>query len=136
MLWKREPTLSILGDAIASFLSQPDEYTKNLGITSRMDIVRSNKDWSGGKGVCLKWQSRPNRWLAAATNRRWMFTVIASILLIVAGLVLLAIALYNQSDKNRSISLKSLLAEGFGTPNSDTIIQVVLLLSHASLTFL
>lgn len=77
IMCKREPTLSILGDAIASFLNQPDQYTKHLGITSKREIVRSDKSWSGSKGLPLPWGSRPSRWHSAATNRRWIFTMVS-----------------------------------------------------------
>lgn len=77
IIWKREPTLSVLGDAIASFLSKPDTYTKYLGITSKIEIVRSDKLWSGSKGLPLRWESRPSRWCSAATTRRWIFTMVS-----------------------------------------------------------
>lgn len=122
-LWKREPTLSILGDAIASFLSQPDEYTKHLGITSKGDIIRSDKSWSGGKGRALLWDSRPSRWYSAASNRRWVFTTASSILFILYGVYLTAKGFHHQVSYKRSISVHGLWATGFGTPNIETIAQ-------------
>lgn len=74
---KRGPALSTLGDAIESFLKNPDPFTKSLGICSKKDILRSDKKWKSQKEGYLIWEPRATSWFHAASKRRWKATIIS-----------------------------------------------------------
>lgn len=67
---KLQPLLT-LGDAIASFLEDPDDHTKNMCLTSNEDF----RTWGLTKTkwvLCEKqWVSKTRRWYAVARVRRW-----------------------------------------------------------------
>ena len=67
--WKQDPEpLVTLGDAIASFLDQPDVTTKNNCIAGRIRFEDS-RYW----GLLLsRWDPKKLRWFQAASRRRWI----------------------------------------------------------------
>lgn len=71
----KNSALCTLSDAIASFLEHPDETTNNLRISSLLDFKKNDEiAWNILKGT--KWQPREFRWYQAATNRRWLITML------------------------------------------------------------
>ncbi|RMY46955.1 hypothetical protein D0865_08957 [Hortaea werneckii] len=87
-LWKhRSATLVTIGDALSSFLEQPDELTKSRCLMGKVDLRRGPMHWR-----MLSWYGptpRPNikpdpvtfraplrrRWFAAASFKRWFLTM-------------------------------------------------------------
>ena len=62
--------LSILGDALASFLREPDIYTHGMSIVSYKDIQADcNAAWK--RPVPRRWRPLRRRWASAASRQRW-----------------------------------------------------------------
>lgn len=79
----RHDPLVTIGDALASFLDSPDELTKDRCLMDRADVHAGPLRWSsdavpqtpGLKPLATSYsQSRPRRWFAAASKRRWIVT--------------------------------------------------------------
>jgi len=67
--WKKDlEPLVTLGDAIASFLDQPDPTTEGNCLVGR-DRFEKSKDW---QCVPSQWDAKPMRWFRAASPRRWL----------------------------------------------------------------
>jgi hypothetical protein len=67
ILWRlKEYPLAVVGDAIASFMEEPDENTKGacLGTASTFNHTKS---WQR----TLKWSSKPNRWSHNVSGGQW-----------------------------------------------------------------
>ncbi|KAI7165325.1 hypothetical protein KC349_g318 [Hortaea werneckii] len=88
-LWRqRAATLVTIGDAMSSFLDQPDSLTKNRCLMGRLDLNRGPLHWKtfSKDGTTTR---RPNtdpervtfraplrrRWFVAASIRRWCLTI-------------------------------------------------------------
>jgi hypothetical protein len=67
----RDPPLSVLGDALCSFLQEPDTTTRNVGILSQDMIRQHPKLWKEPQPKI--WEIRPSRWFLAASWKRWTF---------------------------------------------------------------
>ncbi|KAI0454823.1 hypothetical protein F5B21DRAFT_504067 [Xylaria acuta] len=122
----KEATLSTLGDAIASFMREPDPTTKNMCLATKQDIVNGSKRASPNRKG--KKESNPNphprlweignyRWMAAATRKQWfylimMYAVFLTALYIVLGLFLESLQHRLRSDTTPFSFLQSL---GFGS---------------------
>ena len=73
--WRhRDPPLSILGDALCSFLQSPDPTTSKAGILSRGMIPSDAKLWKEPQQ--RKWEIRCSRWIFAASWKRWTFCLV------------------------------------------------------------
>ena len=99
-LWKfKEPTLVTVGDAVSSFLDDPDDLTKDRCLMDKNNLSKGPLRWSIN-------QSAPNaepspqkvqvlqrrHWFAAASAKRWLLTVGLCVVVIVTGTGLLAYA--------------------------------------------
>ena len=60
--------LVTIGDAIASFLQEPDQATEGACLVTKADIVSSR--WGCGQG--RYWFSQSNRWVQTPSNMRWV----------------------------------------------------------------
>ena len=63
------------GDAIQSFLLQPDRSFQNRCLASRADIERDKKLWSGSP-LPMQWRGRRQHWAKGATTKCWLATFI------------------------------------------------------------
>lgn len=93
--------LVMLGDAIASFLTQPDPYTVGKCLASKANFVPWRKI-TGGCTWALPYEPRRRRWFAAASPRRWFIIYAPSILLMLAAMMAMRF-------------FRSTLGGGFGT---------------------
>jgi hypothetical protein len=67
--WKQDPEpLVTLGDAIKSFLNQPDPTTEGNCVVQKSRFERS-KVWGR---LPSRWRAEPFRWFRAASIRRWL----------------------------------------------------------------
>ena len=73
-LTTKGPLLNI-GDAISSFLEQPDETTRNLGPVSKRNVIGRRQPWSMYNAVA--YESKRTFWFRAASLRRWIILNIA-----------------------------------------------------------
>ena len=83
-----EPLITI-GDAIASFLDEPDPTTKGLGAISARDV---QGEWSRQKslqwlerGQDHVWHPRERRFFAGAAKSRWAITMTRYVQLFICG---------------------------------------------------
>jgi hypothetical protein len=68
-VWKlKEPTLVTVGDAVASFLYDPDPTTKGICLSTKLDI-QGNR-WK--LQVAKQWQPKKHFWFRAASVKRWL----------------------------------------------------------------
>jgi hypothetical protein len=68
---QKETPLTILGDAIQSFLQNPDQTTKGLSIVSKKQLLAENRRlWKSPQPV--EWTPAKTRWLRSATIIRWI----------------------------------------------------------------
>lgn len=61
--------LVTVGDAIASFLKEPDPTTKNICLADK-DFFRLRK--GGWQATSLTWRPKRHRWYRAASMKRWL----------------------------------------------------------------
>ncbi|KAI1746713.1 hypothetical protein F4782DRAFT_523606 [Xylaria castorea] len=131
----KEAPLSTLGDAIASFMQEPDQTTKNMCLATKHDIVNGLKRSSPNRKG--KRESNPNphprmwemgnfRWMAAATRKQWsclilLYTIFLTALYVVLGLFLKSLRLRLRSD---TIPFHFLQSLGFGSVNSLTYLNL------------
>ena len=63
------------GDAVESFLSQPDTTLKGRCLLSKEDVKKHEHFWSE-QPPSIQWPSKRRRWAAAASKSRWLATFI------------------------------------------------------------
>lgn len=68
----REKPLLTMGDAVASFLENPDSETKDMCLASKSDIVRWRKTWGSR---LMTFRAVRRRWYSAASSRRWAWNM-------------------------------------------------------------
>ena len=72
----REPTLVTIGDAVASFVDEPDEMTKGLCLVEKHDIEtgkwKTQRKVGPLKFMPIKWEPKRQWWFAAASFKRWI----------------------------------------------------------------
>ncbi|KAF5381869.1 hypothetical protein D9757_008364 [Collybiopsis confluens] len=109
--------LVTIGDAIASFTSDPDIHTRDMCLASG-DIFDGREI---GKTVCLEYQSRRIRWFRAASKRHWMTTLLFFAVAISAILGLLIYGIITQLGLG--IGFSAFWQLGVGTAHAQTIIS-------------
>lgn len=69
--WKlRTPTLVTIGDAVTSFLDNPDPTTTGICLITKRDIQNSKGRWKG-QGA-KRWAPKRHFWFRAASVKRWL----------------------------------------------------------------
>ncbi|GAB1731132.1 hypothetical protein NU195Hw_g3572t1 [Hortaea werneckii] len=133
-LWThRSATLVTIGDAMSSFLDQPDKLTKDRCLMGRVDLERGPMRWR----LLTRYPQtcRPNtkpepvtfraslrrRWYAAASLRRWCMTIGLCL-----GALVLTIYLLTQGSRQvRSRTSASLVFKsGFGSVDARALIDI------------
>ena len=127
-----DATFVTVGDAIASWLDDPDELTKDRCLMSKVDVRKGPLRWrlKNTKGepntqplpVSYQAPSR-RRWFAAASIKRWCVTVglcLAALLTAAALLGVAIVSLYYSLDGQSVFSL------GFGALDGRATIHVQL----------
>ena len=80
-VWKQKtPTLTTIGDAVASFLDSPDSTTVGRCMMAKADVLKghwSKKHISSGQAEFVatsatEWLPKHNRWFNAASVKRWV----------------------------------------------------------------
>lgn len=61
--------LVTVGDAIASFLREPDPHTKNVCLAGKDVFRQRGRQWQGKP---LTWKTERHRWFRAASITRWL----------------------------------------------------------------
>ena len=117
--WKfRTPTLVTIGDAVKSFLDNPDQTTEGVCLTTKSDIVKAKGGWKsqGAK----RWVPVRQFWFRAASVKRWLTCNILCGGFIILGIVLLRLGMEGVGIYD----LKTLWGLGFGQVNGRAIVGV------------
>lgn len=82
MLWilfrvKEHYTFVTIGDAVTSYLEDPDVTTEKQCLLSRDDVVKGR--WRPGEAQLKSFERRASRWFGAASRRRWAACLILSV---------------------------------------------------------
>ncbi|KAF5381868.1 hypothetical protein D9757_008367 [Collybiopsis confluens] len=111
----KENALVTVGDAIASFTSDPDIHTRDMCLASS-DIFDGREI---GETVCLEYQSRRIRWFGAASKGHWIMTVSLFALAIFISIGLLIYAL---RSLGLGIGVSAMWQLGIGKPHAQSMI--------------
>ncbi|KAI4197238.1 MAG: hypothetical protein LQ350_006069 [Teloschistes chrysophthalmus] len=134
MIYQRDSEpLVTLGDAMASFLDEPDPTTRENCLATKYHFV--NRAWTKGP---RRWESQEHRWFKAASRKRWLFcNVLCITVLIIAGVLLhKGISNYQLAEKSftaiwnlgyGTVTSQSLLAKNILLPGSGGLFTTVLL---------
>lgn len=117
--------LATIGDAIQSFMQEPDPYTSGICYAGKSYIegqTKLHRPWNTGKQAPTKWESGGHRWWKVASLRRWIATIgiISASLITTTGLLLSAVISDRQSYGNSDI--KNMLARGFGRASLGSVL--------------
>ncbi|KAK3946005.1 hypothetical protein QBC46DRAFT_370559 [Diplogelasinospora grovesii] len=117
--WSGEPLVT-LGDALRSFLTEPDGMTKGCCLLSKHDVWQGrwgpNQNLGGiGRENCKYWVPRDHYWFHTPSSPRWVFVIF--VWAICAGLAAAALAICVHADPNGKLS-------GFGAASPYTVITV------------
>ncbi|KAF4543024.1 uncharacterized protein LTHEOB_7278 [Lasiodiplodia theobromae] len=120
---KDKPLITV-GDAVATFIEEPDDSTRGLCLVSRGMV--DNQHWKRQREDLIKspdtYKPGGVRWYKAASKRRWL----SSLLMVIVGIgVILALLIYAISDLRRrgDSDLRYLWKLGLGKIHSATLIQ-------------
>lgn len=124
---KERAPLVTVGDATASFLSEPDTTTENLPFASREEFT--GKKWPAKRSP---W-THPGPplhaifWFRAASFKRWLITLALCIAVLLAVTILLVKCIDHLRFRGISVDLGSLRAQGLGTPQpyATTLVNLV-----------
>ncbi|RMY63560.1 hypothetical protein D0864_12597 [Hortaea werneckii] len=131
-LWRHSSaTLVTIGDALSSFLDQPDEHTRGRCLTGKSHLKRGPLHWREN----LWYGTKPNtdlkpvtfraplrrRWFAAASVTQWCTTIGLCLGVLIAATYLLTLGLRRWvSNTSASIAFKS----SFGAVDSRALLDI------------
>ncbi|KAI1178695.1 hypothetical protein F4777DRAFT_536397 [Nemania sp. FL0916] len=134
ILARREAVLSTLGDAIASFMQEPDETTKDMCLATKYDFLpkssfpnHQRKEGPSEDAHPRKWKMSQYRWMSAATWSQWSCLILLYIGFITGictswGLLLSSVSLH----RGFTITFSFLRSLGFGSVSPLTFLNVQL----------
>ncbi|KAI0144643.1 hypothetical protein GGR57DRAFT_481571 [Xylariaceae sp. FL1272] len=119
---RKEVVLSTLGDAIESFMRDPDEATRGMCLLDKYDAVKK----LDGEIRPRQWKLSPKRWFSSVTWKQW-FSLIFIYLLFLTGLYT-SLGLLTASLKNRhfNLTLPFFRSLGFGSVSALTYLNIEL----------
>ncbi|KIK53463.1 hypothetical protein GYMLUDRAFT_178948 [Collybiopsis luxurians FD-317 M1] len=119
---KDDPLVTI-GDAIASFIDNPDPHTKSMCLASRSHFNTQIGDQRFSPR-CVEYQPRRLKWMNAASRQHWVLTVclFAGAVSVVLGLLIYAL-INLDSPGSGFTGLAALWQFGLGKAHSQNIIQ-------------
>ncbi|MCJ1380560.1 hypothetical protein MMC17_003668 [Xylographa soralifera] len=136
LLAKRDFTpLIVLGDAIASFMTDPDpttlssgpisaEYVRKayLGDPLRFSTQHQNWQWRQNRPLrrTVQWHANRRRWALAVGPKRWSYTVLGFAALWFTGLAFLL----HEQRTGLTIPFSTFWTQGFGSPNPLATLQL------------
>ncbi|KAK3339648.1 hypothetical protein B0T25DRAFT_523385 [Lasiosphaeria hispida] len=114
--------LYTLGDAIASFMRNPDNTTINMGLATKYDFL-TTRTW---RGKLIKhtptpsqepreFKSQPKQWRSAVSLRRWLAALFAFLLVMLIAAILLLRGFVSLHHRHFSTTLPALWGLGFGS---------------------
>lgn len=124
MFWtlykQKDSTLVTIGDAVASYLDNPDDTTKGRCLMSRTDITGWKLEGTENKPNTEPlpktfFEQNYSRWFGAASAKRWVTTFMLILIAIIVSLFLLSLGVQNLSPLNP-------FSIGFGAIDSRALI--------------
>ncbi|KAI1801235.1 hypothetical protein F4811DRAFT_468442 [Daldinia bambusicola] len=114
--------LYTLGDAIASFIQDPDPATVDMCLATKDDFIR-RRPWKNRlvkQPLTLnreprEWKGRRKFWFTAARKRQWFVMLFSCCLVMLVAGILLGTSLKSLRHRNLSTSISGLRQLGFGT---------------------
>ncbi|KAF2023656.1 hypothetical protein EK21DRAFT_118567 [Setomelanomma holmii] len=120
ILWRLDhETIVTIGDAIESFLQNPDSSTKNCCLLSRSYLEKQWVDPTSRAVLHWRQQYRPY-WYMACSPRRWVVSILCALATIVPGAVLVTMA---QLERRSSTNIGW---NGFGRVSGDHFLSLEL----------
>ena len=113
---RKRDSLVTVGDAVASFLAEKDLTTEHLSFADWEEF--SGKMWPTKRSPQL--HKRPPlhaiRWFRAVSYTRWLVTLALSITLLTVLAMFLAKGIHADRHYGIAVDIRSLIAQGLGTP--------------------
>ncbi|KAI1130524.1 hypothetical protein F5Y10DRAFT_235421 [Nemania abortiva] len=133
VLERKEAILSTLGDAIQSFMQEPDETTKNMCLATKYDFIQKNtlfkrqgKEESEPLVHPRKWNMSQRRWMSAATWPQWTCLIILYIAFIVGLFTTMGLLTTSLKNRHYDLTLSFFKSLGFGSISELTYLNVQL----------
>ncbi|MCJ1434859.1 hypothetical protein MMC27_004229 [Xylographa pallens] len=136
LLTKRDFTpLIVLGDALASFMTDPDPTTLSSGPISaeyvrkayildplRFSTQHQTRQWRQKRPLrrTVQWYAGRRRWASAVGPKRWTYTVLSFTALWLTGLAFLL----HEQRAGVTVPFSTFWTQGFGTPNPLATLQL------------
>ncbi|KAK5690752.1 hypothetical protein LTR97_011913 [Elasticomyces elasticus] len=113
-------SLATVGDAIASFLQEPDDTTTGLDFASAREFGNT-KPWSLLADAELRkarrtWLYQPSKWFETASLRRWVLTIGWCLGSLIIVIVMFSAGMKQLRQWNVPTDVESIWATGLGTP--------------------
>lgn len=118
-----EDPLATIGDAAASFLTDPDPNTEGHCLLSRSDMKSKDLRLSERRHP-LKWCSRHRFWWSAASPRRWVVCIVLWLFTFITVFILLSVGITSLKGFGVDTNLASLWELGFGDVNTNSILRL------------
>ena len=113
LIWTQSKPLLTIGDAIASFLENPDPTTEAYPVADKYHSIKHTVSHEAAQAA---YRARYHLWFSSASRRRWFITTI----LCLAILVPFICGLVSERVRNNGPSLMSL---SFGAMSGSTLIK-------------
>ena len=121
-VWKeKSATLVTLGDAISSFLDDPDPTTAGCCLADKSTFT--SKKWQLSSTLTKKYVLQRHRWFRSASIRRWAICNVLCLATLILASIFLRIGLNQVSLRSRSFSHLQKL--GFGALTSESLISIL-----------
>ncbi|KAF2716324.1 hypothetical protein K431DRAFT_257778 [Polychaeton citri CBS 116435] len=136
LLKQKEATLVTIGDAVTSFLNDPDETTKNRCLMSKVDVGRGPLRWRKPGERVPYTSPRPivyaaplvRRWKSAVSKTRWTTTIGSCVLALTVACALLGVGASGAVNNGAP----SAFGIGFGAVDPSSMISIGLPTTGAS----
>ncbi|KAI1757385.1 hypothetical protein F4782DRAFT_478338 [Xylaria castorea] len=133
ILVRREAVLSTLGDAISSFIQDPDESTKNMCLATKYDFLRKRtflsrwrKEKSHSSTHPREWNMSRKRWLSAATWTQWASLIILYIAFVTGIYTSMGLLVTSLKNRHFDLTLNFFRSLGFGSVSELTYLNIKL----------
>ena len=121
LAWRKDmQPLTTLGDALASFLDDPDPTTKGQCLAGR-DHFQRHKTW---KPLAMKWKPQSHSWFSSASGLRWLVCNLLCLATLIVATILLQTGITNIKLSSPDTSIAYLRTLGFGAVNGQAIMTI------------
>ncbi|CAO1603804.1 hypothetical protein XANCAGTX0491_007383 [Xanthoria calcicola] len=112
-----------IGDAICSFLQDPDKTTRGMSLVSKQQIAKSDEIWR--TPTTQMYQFRQPRWLYAVSWKRWSLCIGLALVIIITATIFLATGITGLKNRNFPTDIHSLLSMGFGAVHPKSLVGFI-----------